>query len=116
VLAAGILFLVAGFNAMLVTGQSRIDSLQKQVQQAQAQYSASRLQVAELEAPEHIVQAARDKLGMVPPHDVKYLTPSEAMAAQIEHGQSSATTAPSTPKGGGGTSWAATKPYLGATP
>jgi cell division protein FtsL len=113
VLATGTLFLLAAFNAMLVTGQSRIDHLQSKVQEAQAEYSANRLQLAQLQAPERIVQAARDRLGMVPPPGVTYLTPSEALAAQVEHGREAPTT---TSRDDGGTSWAATKPYLGATP
>jgi hypothetical protein len=118
VLATGTLFLVAAFNAMLVTGQSRIDELQVQVQEAQAEYSANRLAVAKLEAPEHVVRVAQERLGMVPPPSVKYLTPSEAMAAQVEQGGTTASTASSSAStsSGASSSWAATKPYLGATP
>ena len=121
-LAAGTLFLLAAFNAMLVTGQSRIDHLQAKVAEAQTEYSANRLKVAQLEAPSHIVEVAQQRLGMVPPPGVTYLTPSEAMAAQVEHGsgqgsQHSTTTAPDTNgKRDGGASWAAAKPYLGGTP
>jgi hypothetical protein len=112
VLATGIFFLLAAFNAMLVTGQSRIDELQEQVRQAQAEYSANRLAVAELEAPGHIVQAAKDKLGMVPPSRLNYLTPSEGMAAEVAPEDDTTAPAPSE----AGTSWADVKPYLGATP
>jgi hypothetical protein len=120
VVAAGSLFLLAAFNAMLVTGQARIDHLQKQVAEAQTQYSANRLKVAELEAPSHVVAVAQQRLGMVPPHDVTYLAPSEAMAAQVEHGTGATPTTTasgkSTTKSDGGTSWAAVKPYLGGRP
>jgi cell division protein FtsB len=112
ILAAGIFFLLAAFNAMLVTGQSRIDDLQKRVQQAQAEYSANRLQVAELEAPGHIADVAKNKLGMVPPSRTTYLTPSRAMAAQVQHGQDATASA----SADGGTPWADVKPYLGPTP
>jgi cell division protein FtsL len=113
VVAAGIFFLLAAFNAMLVTGQSRIDELQEQVRQAQAEYSANRLETATLESPEHIVRVATEKLGMVPPSRLNYLTPSEGMAAQVEKGQDpNASAAPS----GGDAAWAEAKPYLGATP
>ena len=114
VVAAGCLFLLAAFNAMLVTGQGRIDHLQKQVAEAQARYSANRLQVAELEAPGHVVAVAQQRLGMVPPPAVTYLTPSEAMAAQVQHGTGATPTTNS--KTDGGTSWAAVKPYLGGRP
>ena len=113
VLATGIFFLLAAFNAMLVTGQSRIDDLQERVREAQAEYSANRLETATLASPEHIVQVAKDKLGMVPPPDLTYLTTSEEMAAQVEQGQEPDTSA--TPSGGD-TAWAETKRYLGSTP
>jgi len=118
VVAAGCLFLLAAFNAMLVTGQGRIDQLQKQVATAQAEYSANRLKVAQLEAPSHVVAVAQQRLGMVPPRDVTYLAPSEAMAAQVQHGTGTATTTStkSSGKTDGGTSWAAVKPYLGGRP
>ena len=114
VLAAGTLFLLAAFNAVLVTGQSHLDHLQGQVERAQAEYSANRLELAQLEAPDRIVEVAQQRLGMVPPQNVRYLTPSEAMAAQVARGQEHP--APTTSNAESGTSWAATKPYLGATP
>lgn len=106
--AAGCLFLLAAFNAMLVTGQGRLDRLEQRVAEVQSQYSANRLRVAELESPDRIVRVARDRLGMVPPPDVTYLTPSEAMADEVGRPQEApgATTE-------GGRSWAAVKPYLG---
>jgi cell division protein FtsL len=113
VVAAGIFFLLAAFNAMLVTGQSRIDELQEQVRAAQAEYSASRLETATLESPEHIVKVAKEKLGMVPPPVLTYLSPSEGMAAQVAQGHDPDASA--TPAGGD-TAWAEAKPYLGATP
>jgi hypothetical protein len=113
VLAAGCMFALAAFNAVLVTGQGRIDGLDKQVAEAQAQYSASRLRVAELEAPGHVVEVAQRRLGMVPPPHVTYLTPSEAMADEVGPRKGPDQTAPASD---GGTSWAAVKPYLGSRP
>lgn len=106
------LFALAAFNAMLVSGQGRLDQLERSVTEAQSQYSANRLRVAELEAPEHVIEAARDRLGMVPPPEVKYLTPSEPVAEEVRG------TAPATPspKADSGTSWAAAKPYLSSRP
>lgn len=106
--AAGCLFLLAAFNAMLVSGQGRLDRLELRVAEAQSQYSANRLRVAELESPDRIVRVAQDRLGMVPPPDVTYLTPSEAMANEVGRPQEA-----STDTGEGGRSWAAVKPYLG---
>jgi hypothetical protein len=112
VLVAGCLFALAAFNAVLVSGQGRIDNLDKRVAEAQAQYSANRLHVAELEAPSHVVEVAQKRLGMVPPPRVKYLTPSETMADEV------GPAGPERPatNGKSGTSWAAVKPYLGSRP
>jgi hypothetical protein len=112
VLVAGCLFALAAFNAVLVTGQGRIDALNTRVAEAQAQYSANRLRVAELAAPSHVVEVAQTRLGMVPPPRVTYLTPSETMADEV------GPAAPEQPatNGQSGTSWAAVKPYLGSRP
>jgi hypothetical protein len=113
VVATGCLFALAAFNAVLVSGQGRVDALQQRVTEVQSQYSANRLRVAELEAPSHIVEVAQERLGMVPPHGVTYLTPSEAMADEVgtPAGPERSATANDS-----GTSWAAAKPYLGSRP
>jgi hypothetical protein len=113
VIVCGALFGLAAFNAMLVSGQSRLDGLEKRVAEAQAQYSANRLKVAELASPGRVVQVAQERLGMVPPPDVTYLTPSEAMAKEV----GGAPPRDDSPHGdGGGTSWATVKPYLAGRP
>jgi hypothetical protein len=111
-LATGCLFALAAANAVLVSGQGRLDQLEAKVAEAQSQYSANRLKVAQLQSPDHIVEAARDRLGMVPPPVVTYLSPSEAMAAEA------GTTAREDPAttSSDGTSWAAAKPYLDGRP
>ena len=114
VVVLGALFGLAAFNAVLVSGQGRLDQLQKDVAEAQSQYSANRLKVAELEAPEHVVEVARERLGMVPPPRVTYLTPSQAMADEV--GGTPSDSAPTSRGGDGGTSWAAVKPYLAGRP
>jgi hypothetical protein len=114
VVAIGCLFALAAFNAMLVSGQGRLDGLEQQVAEAQSQYSANRLQVAQLEAPEHVVEVAKKRLGMVPPRGVTYLTPSEAMAA--EAGTTATPDRGARTDGDGNTSWAAAKPYLDGRP
>ena len=105
---AGCLFALAAFNAVLVSGQARIDGLQRQVSEAQSEYSRNRLRVAELEAPGRIVQVAQERLGMVPPPGVTYLTPSEAVADEVGRPEDGPATT-----GDSGRSWAAVKPYLG---
>lgn len=104
------LFLLAAFNALLVSGQGRIDRLERQVQEAQARYSTNRLRVAELESPDRIVRVAQERLGMVPPPGVTYLTPSETVADEVGR--------PALPAGetGTGRPWATVKPYLSSTP
>jgi cell division protein FtsL len=111
VLAGLLLFAVAACHAVLVGNQVRIDDLEARVADAQARYSASRLEVAELEAPDRIVAEAR-RIGMVTPDDVTYLTPSTPT--------SSSEPAPVTETGAGdgqvAASWSTVKPYLGSRP
>jgi hypothetical protein len=114
VIVLGALFGLAAFNAVLVSSQSRLDQLEKDVAEAQSQYSANRLKVAELEAPEHVVEVAQTRLGMVPPPRVTYLTPSQAMADEV--GRTPPGSSPTSRRDEGGTSWAAVKPYLAGRP
>jgi cell division protein FtsL len=112
VLAAGLFFLVAAFHAFLVTAQSRIDSLDAKVTEAQATYSETRLKIDRLEAPERIVSEAK-RLGMVQPAGVRYLSPTAEQAQAV--GALGEDTA-GTDDGATGRSWAAVKPYLAERP
>lgn len=111
VLAGVLLFAVAACHAVLVSNQVRIDDLEARVADAQARYSASRLEVRKLEAPGRIVAEAQ-RLGMVEPPEVTYLTPSGAA--------SSSEPAPVEETGAGdgqvAASWSTVKPYLGSRP
>lgn len=109
---AGMLLALAAFNAMLVSGQGRLDGLERRVAEAQSAYSTMRLRVAELEAPERIVQAAQQRLGMHLPDDVHYLTPSATLADEA----GTATTAPEVRDDPGASGWASVKPYLAGRP
>jgi hypothetical protein len=82
-LGAALLFAVAACHAFLVSGQSRIDALQRSVAEEQARFSANRLEIDQLEAPERIVREAGQRLGMVPPTSVGWLTPSRATAEAV---------------------------------
>jgi hypothetical protein len=113
ILATGCLFALAAANAMLVSGQGRLDALELKVADAQSQYSANRLKVAQLQSPDRIVEAAQRRLGMVPPPGVTYLSPSEAMA---EEAGTTAGTPQQSQASDDGTSWAAAKPYLDGRP
>lgn len=112
---AGSLFALAAFHAMLASGQADLDRIEQRVSDAQARYESLRLQVAELEAPSRIVREAQERLGMVPPPGVTYLTPSEASTDAV--GQAAAadsTTA--TDDAGDRAAWATVKPYLTGRP
>ena len=119
------LFGLAVCQAIMAQNQMRLDRLDAEVADAQARYQRMRLRVAQLESPERIVAAAQERLGMVPPATVRYLSPSGAVADEVH-----AATAPPdeldrdtgldpdapAPSTGGSTAWAAIKPYLGGTP
>jgi cell division protein FtsL len=98
------LFGVVICHAMLVTGQGRLDALEREVVEEQTRYQALRLEVAELEAPGRIVAEAQGRLGMVDPPEITYLTPVTtdldlpATAAQDQ---------------GNDAAWRAVKPLLG---
>jgi cell division protein FtsL len=104
----GALFGVAVSHALLIQSQIRLDEMDKDVADEQARYEQLRLQVAELESPDRIIDAAH-QLGMVDPAETVWLTPDEADAAGVDEG---ATEDPESPD----TSYEEVKPYLGSTP
>jgi cell division protein FtsL len=65
-------FGVVAAHVVLTQRQFRLEALQKHATTEEARYERLRLQVAELEAPDRVVAAARE-LGMVPPATVTYL-------------------------------------------
>jgi len=69
------LFAIVALRVVLAQGQGEIDKLTKSIEAQQAVQQDLRLAVAELEAPAQIVAAARQRLGMVTPLTVTYLTP-----------------------------------------
>lgn len=72
------LFGIAVFHVMITQRQFRLEQLETQALQEQARYERLRLRVAELESPARIVAAAQERLGMVPPPGVRYLSPTGA--------------------------------------
>ena len=114
------LFGLAVCQAIMAQNQMRLDRLDAEVADAQARYQRLRLRVAELESPERIVAAAQERLGMVPPSTVRYLSPSGAVADEVQ--AAAAASAPDSgsggqaDQGGSGAAWAAIKPYLGGRP
>jgi cell division protein FtsL len=76
------LLAVAVAHTVLVEGQVRLDKLDAQLVDGQARYQELRTQVAELESPPRIVQAAHD-MGMVTPGDLIYLQPPAPAASTV---------------------------------
>jgi cell division protein FtsL len=111
------------FHTLLLQNQRRLDQLDTQVRSQQETYQQLRLEVAQLQSPERILDVATTKLGMVPAQGTTYLTPSGADAvaarqAEAEAQQADDGTTTLSPDGGQGASsgWPQVKPYLGATP
>ncbi len=99
---------VAVCQTLLVQGQVRLDGLDAQLASEQQAYQRLRLEVARLEAPDRVVAAARDQLGMLPPEDLVYLSPTEAVTPPA------AAAGPETaaPSHAGDQTWARIKPLL----
>ncbi len=106
VLAFAIAFAVVVFQAQLVQGQRHLDDLGSRIDQAADDYRRLRWDVAELESPERIVDAA-GALGMVPPPGVTYLTPSGTVVVDGAEDPVAATDETGV--------FAETKPYLDGT-
>ncbi|GEM_PF-2900243 len=79
VLIAAALFGVVAFHVVLTLNQLDIQHLRAEADSASVKQQQLRLQVAELESPERVVDAAQ-KLGMVPPATVHYLSPNGTAA------------------------------------
>lgn len=73
------LFGLVSSHVVLTQGQFRLEQLEAEAADEQARFERLRLQVAQLESPERIVAAAQERLGMVPPPGVKYLSPTGAV-------------------------------------
>jgi cell division protein FtsL len=75
VVVAAALFGLVTSHVALTQGQFRLEDMQAKAEEEQARYERLRLQVAELESPARIVAAAQERLGMVPPPGITYLSP-----------------------------------------
>jgi cell division protein FtsL len=104
------LFGVVVFHVLLTQNQFRLDKLQEESLDRQAEYDRLRLQVAELESPDRIVASAQ-QLGMVTPPKVTYLAPTveETPAADDD---ARAARRIDDAASGGETSWSTVKPHL----
>jgi len=108
------LFALAASHALLASGQAKLDALNAEVDDAQARYQSLRLDVAELEAPDRIVREAQERLGMVPPPEVTYLSPSAALADEV--GTAASAPSPTSGEAGERAAYATVKPYLTGRP
>jgi cell division protein FtsL len=77
---AGALFGVVAFHVVLTQNQLDLQHLRSEADTASVRQQQLRLQVAQLESPERVVDDAQ-KLGMVPPATVRYLSPDGTPAA-----------------------------------
>ncbi|HZQ29040.1 MAG TPA: hypothetical protein VFA94_15190 [Acidimicrobiales bacterium] len=82
-LVVGGLFGLAAAHVVLTQNQFKLEQLNRKADAEQAQYERQRLEVARLESPSRIVAAAQERLGMVPPPSVKYLTPAKGTTASV---------------------------------
>lgn len=69
------LFALAAMHALLIGGQLRLDDLRREHAAEAEEVRRQRLRVAELEAPDRVLEVARERLGMVDPGEVGYLLP-----------------------------------------
>ena len=113
VVGGGLLFAATlagnvGIQAQTTQGQFELERLEATARQRQADYQGLRLEVAQLEAPQRILERAR-QLGMVEPARITYLTPTTKTSTPEPP--------PGGPPAGAGTSeaaqgWSDVKPHL----
>lgn len=72
---------IVASHAALAQGQFRLEELKSKAAAEQDRYQRLRLRVAELESPARVVAVAQERLGMVPPPEVTYLSPTGATPA-----------------------------------
>ena len=117
-----VLFGLVVFHTLLLQNQQKLDHLDAQVTDAQAKYQSLRLQVAQLEAPQRIIDVATQKLGMVPPNGTTYLTPAAGSGASTDGAsgaganQGDTTTDTTVASNDDAAAWPLVKPFLGAAP
>jgi cell division protein FtsL len=75
IVVAAALFGLVTSHVALTQGQFRLEEMRADAEAEQARYERLRLEVAELESPARIVAAAQERLGMVPPPGITYLSP-----------------------------------------
>jgi cell division protein FtsL len=113
-------FGLVGVHVLLTQGQFRLARLQSRADDEEARYVRLRLEVAGLESPARIVAAAQERLGMVAPSSLTYLTPEAPISfvgAPTTRTASVPAPAPPSHRAGEQTRrWAAVKPALASHP
>jgi cell division protein FtsL len=79
----GVLVLMAVFHALVVQGQRELDRVNADIDAAGRVNDGLQLELAQMEAPERIVAAARS-YGMVDAPEVVYLTPKTTDPEVVE--------------------------------
>jgi cell division protein FtsL len=109
-LAATVVFGLVSFQVVLSEGQVRLEELRRRAAAEQERYDRLRLEVAELESPGRVIAMAQQRLGMVVPPGVTYLSPSGvAVAARPAPAATS-------PTDDGEGRWPAVKAHLAGRP
>lgn len=103
-LTIGLAFGVAASQVFVAQNQDHLDKLNTEARAAQARYEQLRFRVAELESPERVVTEAQNRLGMIEPAHVTYVTPPV----------SSVNTAPDVTSAADAPSWRSVKSELAA--
>lgn len=101
---------VSAFQVLIAQSEFQLAGLQANAAEAEDRYDRLRLEVAELESPARIMAAAQERLGMVPPPAVTYLTPVPTESAT----PASEPTEPAGETVAG--DWSRIKPILSTTP
>lgn len=109
-LVAVLALAVSAFQVLIAQSEFELAGLQANASNAEDRYDRLRLEVAELESPARIMAAAQERLGMVPPPGVTYLTPVPTESATPSAGR----TAPVGETVAG--DWTRIKPILATRP
>jgi cell division protein FtsL len=116
VVVFGVMLGLVAFQAKIAADQQRLDHIDQETSNAQTEYERLRVIIAQLEAPQAVISAAKEK-GMVLPDSVTYVTPlmNDVLGVALAEGRAPAST--SDPAADDSTSaWQAVKPYVGASP
>lgn len=92
--ACAVLFGPVCTHVLLTQGQAELDQLEARAADAEAAHQRLQVEVAELESPARIVPAARERLGMIPPPVVVYLTPGAPRVTAPSPATNPSTTTP----------------------